>query len=106
MQQSIGRGRVVTRTVEQATRLKEGLAGIDGVTVVTPADPGVSAGIVCLELDGLSPPDAVAELRRRDVVASVTPYRTSYLRLGPSIATSPEQVDQAVTAIGEIAATV
>ena len=33
------------------------------------------------------------------IVASATPYRTSYLRLGPSIATTPEQVDAAIKAV-------
>jgi selenocysteine lyase/cysteine desulfurase len=101
-QQQIGRSAVVTRTVEQASRLKEGLAGISGLTVITPGDPAVSAGIVCVDVAGMLPANAVQELRTRDVVASATPYQTSYLRLGPSIATSPEQVDQAIAAIQEI----
>ena len=42
------------------------------------------------------------ELRTRGVIASATPYQRSYLRLGPSIATSPDQVDQAITALQEI----
>ncbi len=102
LMQSIGRTRVVERTVEQATRLKEGLAGIDGLTVITPSDPAVSAGIVCVDVEDMLPANAVQELRTRGVVASATPYRTSYLRLGPSIATSPEEVDQAVAALREI----
>ena len=103
-QSSIGRSRVVARTVEQATQLKDGLAGISGLTVITPSDPEVSAGIVCVDVDGMPPANAVQELRTRDVVASATPYQTSYLRLGPSIATSPEQVDQAIAALEEIVA--
>jgi selenocysteine lyase/cysteine desulfurase len=101
-QQSIGRRRVVARTVEQASQLKDGLASLDGLTVITPSDPAVSAGIVCVELASMSPPDAVEALRTRGVVASVTPYQTSYLRLGPSIATAPDQVDQAIAAITEL----
>lgn len=97
-QQGIGRAAVVERTVEQATRLKEGLAG-SGVTVVTPLDPEVSAGIVCLDVPGKPPGNGVLELREQGVVASVTPYATSYLRLGPSIVTSPEEVDAAVEAV-------
>ncbi len=100
-QSSIGRSRVVSRTVEQATLLKEGLAGITGLTLITPSDPQVSAGIVCVDIDGMLPANAVQELRARGVVASATPYQTSYLRLGPSIATTPEQVDQAIEAIQE-----
>jgi hypothetical protein len=41
----------------------------------------------------------VQSLRDQGVVASATPYRTSYLRLGPSIATTTEQVDTAIAAV-------
>lgn len=98
----IGRDRVVARTVEQASALKEGLADVPGITVVTPADPEVSAGIVCVDVRGLPPANAVMELRERGIVASATPYRQSYLRLGPSIVTSPDEVAQAVAAVSEL----
>ena len=100
--QRIGRSTVVERTIEQASRLKEGLAGT-GVTLVTPTDPAVSAGIVCIDVPGLPPQNAVLTLREQGIVASSTPYATSYLRLGPSIVTTPEQVDAAVAAIGSLA---
>ncbi|HEX5086691.1 MAG TPA: aminotransferase class V-fold PLP-dependent enzyme [Nocardioides sp.] len=99
----VGRDRIVARTVEQATRLKEGLAGMPRVTLKTPMAPEVSAGIVCLDVAGQPPQDFVLKLRGEGVVASSTPYRTSYVRLGPSIATNPDQVDQAVEAIGRLA---
>src|SRR5690606_21578648 len=99
---TIGRARVVERTVEQASQLKAGLAAMDGLTLVTPQDPEVSAGIVCVDVDWTLPANAVQDLRTRGVVTSATPYRTSYLRFGPSIATSPEQVDEALAALQEI----
>jgi selenocysteine lyase/cysteine desulfurase len=102
LMEQIGRDRVVARTTEQATQLKEGLDGIPGIRVVTPASPDVSAGIVCVGIDGLMPGNAVYELRQAGVVASATPYADSYLRLGPSIATSPEQVDAAVAAVVDL----
>ena len=95
----MGRAAAVQRTVEQASRLKEGLGGAQGIRVVTPADPEVSAGIVCLDVEGLPPGNGVYELRQQGVVASATPYQRSYLRLGPSIVTTPEQVDAAVEAV-------
>ncbi len=103
--QRIGRAAVVQRTVEQATRLKEGIAeiGADKVRVVTPADPEVSAGIVCVDVAGLPPGNGVLDLRGRGVVASATPYQRSYLRLGPSIVTTPDQVDAAVEAVAGLA---
>jgi selenocysteine lyase/cysteine desulfurase len=58
---------------------------------------------VCCEVPGRQPREVVNELRSKHrIVASVTPYQTSYLRLGPSIVTSPEQVDQAISALGSI----
>ena len=97
--QKVGRAAAVQRTVEQASQLKEGLAGAKGIRVVTPADPEVSAGIVCLDVEGLPPGNGVYELRQQGIVASATPYQKSYLRLGPSIVTTPEQVDAAVEAV-------
>jgi selenocysteine lyase/cysteine desulfurase len=99
----IGRDRVAARTTEQATALKQGLTEVDGITVVTPADPDLSAGIVCVDVRGMPPANAVMELRERGIVSSATPYRQSYLRLGPSIVTSPEDVDTAVAAVAELA---
>ena len=97
--EQVGRDRVVARTVEQASRIKDELAGARGITVVTPASPDVSAGIVCVDVDGVAPPDAVYALRGAGVVASATPYGTSYLRLGPSIVTSDDHVTAAIEAV-------
>jgi selenocysteine lyase/cysteine desulfurase len=103
-QAAIGRDRVQERTLTQAAQLKEGLAGIAGVTVATPMSPDLSAGIVCLQIDGVEPWYAVARLRAdHDVVASVTPYDNPYLRLGPSIVTSPDDVDRAIKAVAAFA---
>jgi selenocysteine lyase/cysteine desulfurase len=103
-QSAIGRDRIEERTMSQATQLKQGLAGIPGVTLVTPMSPDLSAGIVCLTIDGVQPWDAVPRLRAdHDVVASVTPYNDPYLRLGPSIVTSPAEVDRAIEAVAALA---
>lgn len=101
-QERIGRTAIVERTIVQATRLKEGLAGT-GVTLITPTDRAVSAGIVCIDVPGMPPQNAVLTLREQGIAASSTPYATSYLRLGPSIVTTPDQVDAAVEAVGALA---
>jgi selenocysteine lyase/cysteine desulfurase len=95
----LGKEQVAERTRALAGRLKDGLAAMPRVRLVTPRDPALSAGIVCLEVEGMSPGEAVAALRRQGVLASVTPYARPYLRLGPSIVTSEEDVDAAVGAI-------
>jgi selenocysteine lyase/cysteine desulfurase len=102
LQQRITRKAAVERTVAQATQLKEGLKDVDGITVITPQHPDVSAGIVCLDVAGMMPANAVSGLRQQGIAASATPYRTSYLRLGPSLATTPEQVDAAIAAVASL----
>ena len=54
-----------------------------GVRLVTPRDPELSAGIVCLEVAGRDPGEAVADLRRQGVLASATPYAQAVPAPGP-----------------------
>jgi len=101
----LGRREVEAHTHALATRLKEGLAELARVRVVTPVAEELSAGLVCCELDGLSPPEAAFRLRdEHRVIASVTPYATSYLRFGPSIANDEADVDAAVEAVRSLTA--
>jgi selenocysteine lyase/cysteine desulfurase len=95
----IGADRVAERTGKLATKLKDGLAELPNVTLRTPRSQALSAGIVCCEVRGLRPADAVAALRSHKVIASVTPYATELLRFGTSIATDEADVDRAVDAL-------
>jgi selenocysteine lyase/cysteine desulfurase len=99
----LGKAAVAERTRALATRLKDGLAAIPSLRLVTPGAPELSAGIVCLDVGDLSADDAAAALRRQGILASVTPYATPHLRLGPSIVTSEADVDAAVQAIHSLA---
>ncbi|WP_328394041.1 hypothetical protein OHS70_04950 [Streptomyces sp. NBC_00390] len=45
LHEQLGRARVATRITQLSTRVKQGLSRIPGVTVHTPADPELSAGI-------------------------------------------------------------
>jgi selenocysteine lyase/cysteine desulfurase len=97
----IGKAAVHERTTTQATQLKEALGEIAAVRVVTPTDPALSSGIVCVETP--DDPDALlVPLRDRGFAASVTPYRTRYLRLGPSLATTPDEVDGVAAALHDL----
>jgi isopenicillin-N epimerase len=100
----IGRRRIAERTQGFARRLKEGLAEIAGVQVITPAADELSAGIVCFEIEAMPAREAVDALRARHrIVASVTPYAAEYVRLGPSIANGPEDVEAALRAVRALA---
>ena len=102
LHRAIGKPRVAARIRELNTRLKDGLAAMLHVTLHTPRDEKLSAGIVCFEVAGLEPFDFARRLYERGIVASVTPYRTLYARLAPSLLTSAEDVDRALAEVGAL----
>jgi selenocysteine lyase/cysteine desulfurase len=90
------------RIAALATRLKQGLADIRKVRLVTPLDSRLSAGIVCFEVDGLTATEVVDRLRREHrIAASVTPYRVSYARFGV-LGVDEDDVDAAVDAVARL----
>jgi selenocysteine lyase/cysteine desulfurase len=100
--QEIGRERAAERTHALATRLKEGLGELPGVTVRTPLDEQLSAGLVCCD-EPTPGSDVLGRLREEHgVVASLTPYATRYLRFGPSIVNTEDDVDRAVAAVAAL----
>jgi selenocysteine lyase/cysteine desulfurase len=100
LHERIGRGRIAERTRSLAHQLKQGLLDLPRVRLRTPLDERLSSGLVCFEVRGLAARDAVARLRaEHDVVLSVTPYRTEYVRAGPSILNTPEEVDRLLDAV-------
>ncbi|HEY2949043.1 MAG TPA: aminotransferase class V-fold PLP-dependent enzyme [Micromonosporaceae bacterium] len=99
---ALGRDRVAARTHELAATLKDGLAGLPGVRLITPKDPDLSAGIVCCDVPGVSPAQAVGRLAERRVVASSTPYEPSYLRFGTTIFNNERDVTAAVEAVRSV----
>jgi isopenicillin-N epimerase len=95
----LGRERVAGHTHGLAAALKDGLAEIPGVTVLTPRDEDLSAGIVCCDF-GRDPREAVDRLEAEHrVVASVTPYAAEYVRFGPSIVNGEEEVEKTLRAV-------
>lgn len=101
---SIGREDIAARIHALNRQLKEGLAGMAHVTLHTPMSDDLSAGIVCFEVAGIADPrDVVARLHRHKIIASRSPYRTSYARLAPSLLNSPDEVDAALRAVRELA---
>jgi selenocysteine lyase/cysteine desulfurase len=95
----IGKQRVETRIHALNRRLKAGLAGMSHVTVITPRADALSAGIVVFSVDRLSPGAVVAGLRRRGIVATVTPYDPPHARLAPGLLNTPAEVDRVLAAI-------
>jgi isopenicillin-N epimerase len=73
------------------------------VRLVTPQSPTLSAGLVMFEVDGRDPLEFVDRLfPRTRIVASVTPYSTPYVRLGPTMLNSPAEVERVVRAVASV----
>jgi selenocysteine lyase/cysteine desulfurase len=101
--QRIGQKRIADRIAALNTQCKEGLAKIPRVKVLTPMDPGLSAGLVAFEVEGQSASDTVHKLLARKVVASSSPYKISKARLAPSLVNDEREVEAALRAVREIA---
>ncbi|MFE2753440.1 aminotransferase class V-fold PLP-dependent enzyme [Actinosynnema sp. NPDC059335] len=98
----IGRAAVAARTHELTARCLRGLSELPGVTVRTPADPALSAGMVCFDVAGAPPDQVVERLLDARVVAGQTPYRDSAVRFAPSVVNTPEDVDRGVAALAAL----
>lgn len=101
--QTLGKSRVTKRIHELNDQLKDGLKTMPHVTLHTPLSQQLSAGIVCFEIAGFSPDQVVAKLRRRRIVASVTPYATQYARVAPGLLNTPAEIETVLKEIRTLA---
>ena len=103
LHQRIGRVRIAARITELNQRCKDGLAEISKVTLHTPRDATLSAGVNCFEVEGLPADEVVARLLEKRIIASASPYAVPYARLSAGLMNTPEEVDQAIAAVRAIA---
>ena len=102
-QASLGRTRVAERIRSLATRLKQGLAELPRVRLITPMAERLSAGLVCFDVRGVDPREAVERLAREHrIAASVTPYAERHVRLGTGLWVDEADVDAAVAAVARL----
>jgi len=100
---AIGRAKVAARIGELNRQCKAGLAAMRHVTLHTPLERDVSAGIITFEVAGSSPAEVVKRLHDKHIIATVTPYATSYARLAPGLLNSPGDVEMALREIRALA---
>ena len=98
----IGKERIQQRTHELSTKLKEGLSRIRHVRLITPMSPLLSSGINCFEVDGMRPDEVVKKLHAKHIIASASPYKTSYVRLTPCMINTEEEVEICIRTVETI----
>ncbi|MBC7837658.1 MAG: aminotransferase class V-fold PLP-dependent enzyme [Nitrospiraceae bacterium] len=96
---AIGKSRVTQRIYELNQQMKQGLAKMPHVTLHTPMSQDLSSGIVCFEVEGMTPRQVTERLRQKKIIGSVTPYATQYARVAPSLLTSSADIEQALQEI-------
>jgi selenocysteine lyase/cysteine desulfurase len=100
----LGRTRVAARIAELNGRLREEMARMPKIRLQTPRDGRLAAGIVCFEVDGKSPGAVVDRLREKRIIATTSPYADTYARVAAGIMVAPEEVEETLRAIRDVAA--
>lgn len=103
LHREVGKDRIAARTHELARQLKEGLDKMDHISLRTPLSTNLSSGIVCFDVDGMSPFAAVSRLREGGIISTVTPYSERLVRLAPSIRNTPEEIESVLGEIRKLA---
>ena len=93
LHRTIGRDRIAARIAELNAAFRDGAARIPGVTLHTPRDPALAAGISCFEVRGLAPGQVVARLAEKKLRTTTSPYKVSYARVSAGIMNKPEEID-------------
>ncbi|MBA2543021.1 MAG: aminotransferase class V-fold PLP-dependent enzyme, partial [Deltaproteobacteria bacterium] len=103
MHREIGPAKIAARIAELNRQCKQGLAAMKHVTLHTPLADDISAGITTFEVAGMKPDAVVKRLHDKKIVASTTPYVTTYARLAPGLINTPADVDAALREIRALA---
>jgi selenocysteine lyase/cysteine desulfurase len=100
----IGRARIQARVQELNDALKAGLGAMPRVRLYTPADPAMSAGMVCFDVEGTSANEVAARLLdAHRVIATATPYTPSHARLAPGLLNDAAEIETCLQAIHAMA---
>ena len=103
LHRTIGRDNIATRIAQLNAAFREGAARLPGVTLHTPRDPSLSAGISCFEVRGMTPGQVVARLAQKRIRTTTSPYKVSYARVCGGIMNTPEEIELVLKEIKTLA---
>ncbi len=105
-QEVVGIDRIERRNRQLRKRLYEAVSELPGVTVASPADETLVAGMVSFSLRGIASLELQKRLAQKANVRTrvVSEYDYGWMRLSPHIYNTPEEIDRVVRLIrGEVA---
>lgn len=101
---SLGKAHVQSRIHGLNTAMKEGLKEMAHVRLYTPLDPSLSSGVVCFDVEGMTPQEVTQRLlRRHRIVSSATPYDPSHARFTPGLLNDEGEVEESLEAVRAMA---
>ena len=103
LHQKLGKQKVAARIAELNRQMKQGLKAMSNVTLYTPMDDKLSAGIVCFDVKGMKPQQVVDRLKAKKIISSVTPYATEYARVACGLFNTPAEIDTTLREIRALA---
>jgi selenocysteine lyase/cysteine desulfurase len=98
----LGKSDVQQRIHSLSRGLREGLHAMQHVRLHTPLSDELASGIVCFDVEGLTPQYVVAWLARKGIVASESPYRPACARLAASVFNTEDEVEAALRAVRQL----
>ena len=99
LHQTLGRDRIARRIAELSGEFRREAAKIAGLTLHTPQDPEISAGLSAFEVAGVSAADVATRLAAKRIRTNSSPYKVSYARVATGVMNSPEEIDTALREI-------
>lgn len=103
LHRAIGREHIAKGVAELNVAFAEGAASTPNLTLHTPRDPEVSAGISCFEVAGFTPREVAERLAAKKIRTDPSPYRVSYARVVAGIVNFPEEIDTVLREIRALA---
>ena len=105
LQQTIGKKNIESRVRQLATRLKEGLAEIEGVNLWTSMDPKLSAGLTLFSIREIPMQNIVDTLMARDrlYVRTIGTGGLNAVRASTHIYNMPSEVDRLLDGVRHLA---
>lgn len=101
---TLGIENVEARTTALATALKQGLAGIKRVKLVTPMDPALSGGVVISQVADFDRPKMAALVKDLYEKYGIAGAATGGLRLSPHVYNTMSDIELAIRGVREILA--
>ena len=102
--ESIGKERIEARIRALVARLRRGIEAIPEVSILTPPDPAINAGILIFSLVGITGSDAFEALYRDHDIGSAPAGLVDGVRLSPHVYNTLADADRVVDALKAIAA--